>query len=366
MLTTKRTLVIGPGGGIRGGIDSVIAAHMSSAVWDEYGCELIKTYSDNGLAGKLWAAVRAYVEFSFKVWTAALVHIHLAGESSLLRKTPFVALARLCRKPLLIHVHASSPESIFDKTPAWAVRLVFSSADRVIALSSTWARSIAERCSGAKIAIIPNPAVLPCLAGGPDGRDPVILYVGKLEPRKGYEDLIRAAREVLTVVPRARFLFAGHGEVEEAQALAHSLQLSDSIECLGWVTREQLPELLNRAAVFCLPSYNEGVPMAILEAMSYGLPVVATPVGGIPDLIQSGENGILVEPGDRAGFSRAIIRLLENEQGIRGRLGAAARETVLKSCGIESVSALLSDVYGEMTSASAAGCPSLVHPQSDF
>lgn len=348
MFTRQRVLVVGPGGGIRGGIDSVIAAHRSSSIWEEYRCELIKTYSDSGLAGKLWTAVKAYIEFSLKVWRAGLVHIHLAGESSLLRKVPFVVLARLCRKPIVVHVHASSPESLFDKTPPWAVRLALSSADRVIALSSTWARSIAQRCSDAKVTIIPNPAVIPSVEDGPDCREPVVLYVGKLESRKGYADLIQAAREVTRVIPHARFVFAGHGEVRQAQELADSLQLSASIECLGWVTREQLPSLLNRAAVFCLPSYNEGVPMAMLEAMSYGLPIVATPVGGIPDLLRSGENGILVEPGDVAAFSRAIIRLLENKQDVRKRLGTAARETVRNSCGIENVAALLSGVYSEI------------------
>lgn len=344
----KRVLVVGPGGGIRGGIDSVIDAHMRTSTWREYKCELIPTYSDTGSVRKLWAAAKACVRFFGKIWTAELVHIHLAGESSLIRKLPFVAMTRLWRKPLLIHVHASSPESLFDRTPSWAVRFTLLSADKVIALSPLWAGNIAEQCPGAKIAVIPNPAVIPTSTPGPDDRELTVLYVGKLESRKGYADLIRSAAEVVRVLPGARFIFAGHGEVKEARDLATSLGLGGSIECPGWVSREALPELLNRAAVFCLPSYNEGVPMCLIEAMSYGVPVVVTPVGGIPDLIHSGENGALVTPGDIEGFSRAIIELLKNEDGIRARFSTAARDTVRAKCGLEHVAMLLADLYREL------------------
>ncbi|HEY4086007.1 MAG TPA: glycosyltransferase family 4 protein [Bryobacteraceae bacterium] len=343
-----KVLVVGPGGGIRGGIDSVIDAHMRTATWQEYKCELIPTYADASAARKLWAAARAYLRFFGTIWTAGLIHIHLAGESSLIRKLPFVAMAKLWRKPLLVHVHAASPESLFDRTPSWAVRFTLLSADRVIALSPLWASSIKDKCPDAKIAVIPNPAVMPASTPGADDREPTVLYVGKLESRKGYADLIRSAAEVVRVLPGARFVFAGHGEVKEARELAASLGLDSSIECLGWVSREALPALLNRAAVFCLPSYNEGVPMCLIEAMSYGVPVVMTPVGGIPDLIQSGENGILVTPGDIGGFSRAIIELLKNEDGIRARFSTAARDTVRVRCGLEHVAALLADLYREL------------------
>lgn len=338
---------MGPGGGIRGGIDSVIDAHMRTSTWREYNCELIPTYADTSHAGKLWAAAKAYFGFCRKIWTAGLIHIHLAGEFSLIRKLPFVAIARLCRKPLLVHIHASSPESLFDRTPSWAVRFTLLSADRVMALSPLWSRNIEQHCPGAKLAVIPNPAVLPTLTSGADDRELTVLYVGKLESRKGYADLIRSAEEVVRELPGTRFVFAGHGEVEKALSLADSLGLGGSIECLGWVSREELPGLLNRAAVFCLPSYNEGVPMCLIEAMSYGLPVVATPVGGIPDLIHSGENGVLIAPGDIGGFSRAIVELLK-DHGIRARLGSAARDTVRTRCGLEHVAVLLADLYREI------------------
>jgi glycosyltransferase involved in cell wall biosynthesis len=321
---------------------------MRTSTWSEYNCELIPTYADTGQAGKLWAAAKAYLSCFRKIWTARLIHIHLAGEVSLIRKLPFVAMARLWRKPLLVHVHASSPESLFDRTPSWAVRFTLLSADRVMALSPLWARSIEEHCPGAKLTVIPNPAVTPTLTGEADHREPTVLYVGKLESRKGYADLIRSAEEVVRKLPGTRFVFAGHGEVEKARTLADSLGLGSSIECLGWISREDLPGLLNRAAVFCLPSYNEGVPMCLIEAMSYGMAVVATPVGGIPDLIHSGANGILIAPGDIGGFSRAIIELLKNQHGIRARLGSAARETVRTRCGLEHVAVLLADLYREI------------------
>jgi glycosyltransferase involved in cell wall biosynthesis len=343
-----RVLVVGPAGGTRGGIDSVVSAHASSPMWQENRCELIKTYVDRGPFGKIWAALKAYAAAALKTPSARLVHIHLAGEVSLMRKLPFVALAKLFRKRTIVHVHAGSPESLFDKTPSWAVRFVMLSADRVIALSPKWAENIQQHFPAAKVTVIPNPAVIPAPQGSVDYREPIVLFMGKLEQRKGYSDLIKAAKEILEVVPDARFQFAGHGEVDQARQLAKALGIPHTIECLGWVARDRMPNLLNRAAVFCLPTYNEGVPMAMLEAMSYGLPVVTTPVGGIPDVIQNHANGILFEPGDVKALAHEITRLLRNDNSLRSSLGDAGRATVNALCGLEKVTGLLSTLYAEL------------------
>lgn len=348
-MSTKRiVLVIGPAANAQGGISSVIKAHQATETWGRYRCDLIETYCGGTKAKKLKNAISAYGKFLRKVWNARLVHVHLAGQNSLLRKLPMIAFSKLLGKPVVLHVHAYSPDSLFKETPGWAVRCAFRSSQQVIALSPTWGKFIQREFPEMPISVVPNPTAVPAVVQHINPSQPTVLFVGKLEPRKGYSDLIKAAKQVLEAVPDARFILAGHGEVEQALKLASSLGISHAVECRGWVDRSDLPNLLNGATVFCLPSYNEGVPMAVLEAMSYALPVVTTPVGGIPDVITHQSNGILVPPGDHKSLGAELVRLLQNKNGLQQTLGEAARQTVQQLCSPHTVERGLATVYDSL------------------
>jgi glycosyltransferase involved in cell wall biosynthesis len=182
-----------------------------------------------------------------------------------------------------------------------------------------------------------------------DKKEPRILFLGILDPKKGFTDLMRAIPAVLAIVPTASFVFAGDGDVESARLLASELNISASVTFLGFVHGERKVRQLQCAAVLCLPSYDEGMPMALLEGMSYGIPVVATPVGGIPDLICSGENGLLVSPGDIDGLARAIVSLLTNP-ALSASIGNAGFAHIERFHSIDHVCTLLNGIYASLSS----------------
>jgi glycosyltransferase involved in cell wall biosynthesis len=122
---------------------------------------------------------------------------------------------------------------------------------------------------------------------------------------------------------------AGNGDLAAANQLIGELKLTDKITILDWLDAQQRDELLAAADVFILPSYNEGLPMSMLESMAWGLPVIVTPVGGIPEVIVDKENGLLVEPGNQEQLLVAMQSLIGDE-GLRISLGAAARDRVSK------------------------------------
>lgn len=341
-----KVLVVGPGQRVRGGITSVILAHQASPVWPDYQCEWIETYDDRGTLWKIWSALRAYCSCLFKVPRASIVHIHLAAQVSLLRKLPIVCWSRLLRKPFLIHLHAASPESLFEQTPQWAVRFVMLSANRVVTLSEQWAKIVRHQLPNAHVAILPNPVIMPAVdAGDTRQHASIVLFAGKLEDRKGYADLLQAAFYVLQDLPDAQFWFAGHGELQKARSIARNLGIENACQFFGWVGKEELTRLRNESAVFCLPSYDEGVPMAMLEAMSHGVPVICTPVGGIPDIVQHEVNGLLVEPGDTKALASTITRLFTDKSDLGRRLGNAGRCTVLQQCSLDRVAQELDQLY---------------------
>ena len=172
---------------------------------------------------------------------------------------------------------------------------------------------------------IPNGVEIPEDVGK-EAEPPQILFVGRLSAEKGIRTLVDATRGLNLVV-------AGDGPLRSIAPGA-----------LGFVPHEEVQRLLARAAVVVLPSHREGLPMVLLEAMAQGRAVVATPVGGIPSLIENDVTGLLVPPGDAKALREAIERLLGDPE-LRQRLGEAARAKVSELCSWERVTEDTLDAY---------------------
>jgi glycosyltransferase involved in cell wall biosynthesis len=348
-------LVVGPGPCGRGGIATVIRMHRMTPTWNRRGLRLLATFDDRSTFHKIRSALTAYLLAPWLLLRADLMHLHLAAQTSILRKLPIVAIARLMRRPIIVHIHAPSPESLFRDTRPWALRFLFRSASRVVALSEVWAATFRAYAPLTRILVLPNPVQIFAPVQLSSAEQPVILFVGKLEPRKGYADLLASAPAILAEFPHAQFWFAGHGEIEKASQQAGHLHIANSIHLLGWVGATSLEAIYRQASLLALPSYAEGVPMSVIEAMSHGIPVVCTPVGGLPELIRDGENGVFVNPGDVPSLARRIIRLLRDPQRAAA-LARAGHTTVQRHCSIETISealeALYADVLGEANASS--------------
>lgn len=149
-----------------------------------------------------------------------------------------------------------------------------------------------------------------------------IVYVGGLRAIKGVSFLIAAFAEVKKIRPKARLILVGDGkERAELETQSFQLRLRDSVDFVGRVENSLVKRYLDISDVFAFPSLSEGLPIALLEAMARGLPIVATRVGGVPEVVSDGVNGTLVEPGDKSMLARALLELLENPE-----MGGAMRD----------------------------------------
>jgi glycosyltransferase involved in cell wall biosynthesis len=156
----------------------------------------------------------------------------------------------------------------------------------------------------------------------------VVLYTGGLSYRKGLIDLVMAARHVLNKYPEVSFILTGTGPIErELRRMITKMGMTNNFRFLGFVDRARLIELYQSATVYVFPSYYEGVPTSVLEAMACGTPVVATAIDGIPELVVNGKNGFIVPVKNPEAISSAILKLLDDEE-LRNRIGQAARQTI--------------------------------------
>ncbi|HEX4463857.1 MAG TPA: glycosyltransferase family 4 protein [Solirubrobacterales bacterium] len=159
-------------------------------------------------------------------------------------------------------------------------------------------------------------------------RTPVILYIGRLVPEKGQTILLEAVARLTERRIDVELQLAGDGALRpELESAVARLDVADRVSFLGAVGQEELRELYERAAIFCLPSFAEGVPVVLMEAMAMGLPVVTTRIAGIPELVEHGRSGVLVAPGRADELTDSLAHLLEEPEARRA-LGANGRQAV--------------------------------------
>ena len=224
------------------------------------------------------------------------------------------------------------------------MRETFGVADRVVVLSEEWRDYFAENvCDPSKIIVVHNGVCVPVQPCSPCSHQDV-LFLGCLDARKSPDVLLRASRDVLKRFPETKVIFGGDGEIEKNEALAKELGIADRCEFHGWVSGDDREALFERAAVYCLPSKNEGLPMSVLEAMARGIPTVATPVGGIPQVIENGTSGFLVKVDDVEALTEKLMLLLGNST-LRETVGVASRETIKRSFSIARSVDEMIDVY---------------------
>jgi glycosyltransferase involved in cell wall biosynthesis len=190
-------------------------------------------------------------------------------------------------------------------------------ANLLIALSSQWRDFFIRECELApsQVTVLANPVRVPARCIERPGRTEVqFLHLGRLGRRKGAYDLVAAFAALPEPLrSRARLVLAGDGDVAQVRELATRLGVGERVRVLAWIDPPQRDKLLAESDVFVLPSFAEGVPMSLLEAMAAGLPSITTAVGGIPDVFTDGAEGVLVTPGNQAQLRDAMARFITDE-----------------------------------------------------
>lgn len=313
-----RVWMFGPALEARGGMASVAQSYAEAGLFSQCGVRYLNTYEGPGIPLQLRvfgsALLKLLVALLFR--KVDLVHLHSATRGSFFRKSLLAALCRLSGVPYLFHLHSGEFLKDFaERWPQWKRRWAqrtLSGASRVIVLSESWKAAFASQFPGARCEIILNPVEVPDRL--PDKRDRrnELLFLGRITDKKGAFDLLRALPAALARQPKLRLTLAGPGDIERAKQLVLDLGLpAGVVDFPGWIDGPHKVMALERAGTFVLPSHFEGVPIGILEAMAEGLAIVATRVGGIPDVVDSGRNGRLVPVGDIEALSEALSQVAD-------------------------------------------------------
>ncbi|MBD2690455.1 glycosyltransferase family 4 protein [Anabaena catenula] len=333
-------------------VENLILKHISIEIKIQH----ITTHDEGSILHRIIVFTKAVAKFLGQLFTQNIdaIHIHISDGGSLVRKALLVILAWPFGKPIIMHAHGAEFQVTYQKLPQWLQKVfaaIFRRCQGFIVLSETWENYYIQNLGLNKkqVFVLPNPTELPTQIPHRKNSDPVsLVFCGRVGERKGTFDLITAFSQLSEPQKKsAQLILAGDGEIEKARQLAVQFNIAEQVTFLGWINTQQRDKILSQADVFILPSYNEGLPMAILEAMGWGLPIIATPVGGIPELVINNQNGLIVTPGNIQELSEAMALLIKDEQ-LRLSLGTAARKNV-EPYDITNYCHLLVDIYRSLS-----------------
>lgn len=256
-----------------------------------------------------------------------IVHIHGASYISFWRKRIFILLAKAFHKKVVYHVHGGKFKD-FTAQNRKSVQQTLRKVDVVIALSDYWKEFFEKDLKCPVVKVVPNIISHPQPVKSDKSGMIECLFLGAINDNKGIFDLVNLIAEHQDTL-RSRFCLhiGGIGETNRLKSIITLHHIEDIVIYEGWIDAEQKARLFSQADIFILPSYFEALPISILEAMSYHLPILSTCVGGIPEIVINGKNGLLVPPGDNDALWNCLQRMM-NDREMRISMGEVSFDLV--------------------------------------
>lgn len=352
-------LMLGTSLQVHGGISSVEKQILQHPWPEDMKIELLPTYVDGSRFRQARCFVVAYLALvrrlrEKKPLTA--VHLHMAYGGSFFRMYAIHRLIKRYGKKDIIHLHGSEFQKFYQESPAVVQKMVhrmFRECNWLLVLGASWENFVRKIVPDVKVCCLHNAVHIPvpgqCARWNPSIFH--ILYMGVLIPRKNVNELLMAAA-YLKQNPAMKLpfelLIAGQGEEESnLRQMCRALGITDCVRFCGWVDGEEKQWLLSGSQCLVLPSSNEGLPVSVLEAMSYGLPVIATNAGSTGEVLDDRKNGYLLDSHEPEQIAEAIIRISETEQNWNS-LSAHARNTILNSYDETHLFKKLEDLYRQI------------------
>lgn len=312
----NKVLVVATSRKTRGGITSVIKAHETGEQWKKHHCVWIQTHRDGPAWRKILYYVTAWLEYVALLPFYNTVHFHAAAGGSSGRKIAFAKLAKMCGKNVLVHFHPPAEKVLVEEPWRTPTLKLFSLADKIMVLSPRWKsliiKAMPELSCSFEVVFNPCPNVTRV---NTEKKEKYILFAGTVIERKGYHWLLQAFAKICKDFPDWKLKYAGNGEIEAAKSLQESLDIPcQQVEFLGWISGKEKDTVFNNASIYCLPSWGEGFPMGVLDAISYGVPVITTPVGGVEDVLTNMKDCIITPVGDVEKLAYNLRVLMQDDK----------------------------------------------------
>lgn len=343
-----KVLMVGPDRSVHGGISGVVNNYYDAGITEKVDLNYIGTMVEGSKLRKLWQAVKAYMKFLKLLPEYPIVHVNVASDSSYYRKSLFIKAAKRAGRKIVIHQHGGDFETFYEKEQndrgRARIRQVLGMGDVFLVLSPKLKQFFKGILEPSKVILFPNAVPVPDSIEKEYGKQR-ILFLGRLCKEKGLRELFSVLPQLHEQFPQMRLLLGGIWEDEDLREEA--AKMKEYVTDLGWLQGEAKKDYLRISDLFVFPTYFEGQPVSVLEAMAYQCGIVATNVGGIPQMVEQEQTGLLIEPKDPEGLKSALEKLLSDPE-VCERLGKNARAKVQKEFSIEKSLQELIKIYQQL------------------
>lgn len=316
-----KILMIGNHETVHGGITSVIQQILKHD-WDKENVKIqfLPSYKGGNSLQKVICFLGALMEYEkiIRTETPELIYIHMSHHGSFDRAWILQKIAKKHSIPTVIHLHGSEFADFYEECSQKKkarIRNFFQESGAVITLGEIWSKFITSISPTAHVYILRNSVHIPDYIVEQKQSEVNVLFLGVLIKRKGVVDLLQAVNTLVHDTNIGDFSLkiniGGTGPEEELlKSYVIENHLEEYVNFLGWIDGKVKDKVLSMNQVYALPSYNEGLPISILEAISYGMPVIATNVGSVAEAVENEKNGFTFEPGNVQGYADALYRLI--------------------------------------------------------
>lgn len=318
-MNSIKVLMVGSETKIRGGMTTVVEAYLNNEFKHTSITYIPTHYSGNKLVSIGKFALKLH-RLASKIKESDIIHMHMSERGSCIRKYLIYKIAKKNNKKVITHMHGAEFKEYYDAASDSIKNKILEllkNSDYVLTLGKNWNEYVKSIDKDINAIILKNSVDIPNLKSALDNKIFNILFLAVIEKRKGIYELIEASKVLVEKYKgnkEIKFIIAGSGREEEnIKKLVKEYNMEEYFEFKGWINGETKKELLAKSHLFVLPSYNEGLPLSILEAISYGIPIVSTNVGSIDEAVINKENGFLVKVGDVEELEEKIEEILKDE-----------------------------------------------------
>lgn len=324
-----KILMVGNDISVHGGITSVIQQILNYKWNDNVNIDFIPTYKEGNKLYQIlfFLKQRNKIRRYIKLNNPDIIHIHMSHTGSFFRANHIQKIALRNNIKIIIHLHGSEFEKFYNKSSnriKEKIKIFFEHSNCNIVLGDNWNIFIKKIASSSNNIIFNNSIKIPIETVKQEEKRVEFLFLGVLIKRKGVQDLLEAINNI-NLTDRnvfekynVKFNIGGDGIYsEKLKQYVKDNNIAKYVRFLGWLDDKKKNEELQKNHIFVLPSYNEGLPIAILEALSYGMPIISTNVGSIEECVCNEVNGYIFEPGDVKYLSEIIKKIiLDNDKRI--------------------------------------------------
>lgn len=336
----------------KGGMVSVVKNYLNYNNWDQIEIKYVPTHFDtNNLILLLFFTIKFFqIWFLINTQHFDIAHLHVAERGSFWRKAFLLRLFHRHKIKVVLHHHGAEFEEFYRKCSEAQRRKIIRTledADVNIVLSSKLISMIIDKAPKANVKVLYN-AVKTYSSNPYNNNARNILFLGRLGQRKGVFDLLDVIKDMDDKISsEIKFYFCGDMGENVVKEYVAKLGIEHRIAHVGWIDATQKRDFFSNTMINCLPSYNEGLPMSILETMAAGIPNISTNIASIPEVLKDGENGFLISPGDKTALYDKLLELIKSE-GLREIFSEKSYDLVCEKFSIHRHVAILETIYRDL------------------